>query len=144
MESEANERKSDEDDAIESNHVEQGEEDEISTPKDQCETKAEGDADADAEKLRNLTEEEQNKLGEALGSDWKKLASKLSFKKDEVDFFESEKKEQAGAFMLKMWTEQEQDDASVAELLYVLEGLGLKSKAEAVVKIGRASCRERV
>ncbi len=34
--------------------------------------------------MRNLTEDEQDKLGKTLGSDWKKLAGKLGFKKDEV------------------------------------------------------------
>jgi len=32
--------------------------------------------------------------------------------------------------MLKVWTEQEGDDATVADLLYRLDGLGLRAKAD--------------
>ena len=53
----------------------------------------------------------------------------------QIDFFETEQKESAGAFMLKMWTEQEQEDATIADLLYTLGGLGLQSRAEGIISI---------
>lgn len=44
----------------------------------------------------------------------------------QIEFFESEKGKDAGSWMLKMWTEQEKEDATAADLLYQLEGLKLR------------------
>jgi len=49
-----------------------------------------------------------------------------------VEYFESEKKTNAGEYMLKMWTEQEKDDATVADLLYQLEGLKLRNLVNSI------------
>jgi hypothetical protein len=45
------------------------------------EEEEEGEVD---EKVRNLTEEEQRAIGRLLGKEWKALALKLQFTKDEV------------------------------------------------------------
>jgi hypothetical protein len=37
--------------------------------------------------------------------------------------------------MLRAWTDQEGEDATVADLLYRLEGLGLQSKAEGIISV---------
>ncbi|PNF43227.1 THO complex subunit 1 [Cryptotermes secundus] len=62
---------------------------------------------------------------------WKKLATKLGYQADEVEFFENELKtevEQA-LNMLQIWAEDD-DDASPENLSYTLEGLGLIEAAE--------------
>jgi hypothetical protein len=41
-------------------------------------------------------------------------------------YFETEKGKDAGTYMLKMWTDQENEDATAADLLYQLEGLKLR------------------
>ena len=53
----------------------------------------------------------------------------------QIEFFDSEKKEKAGSYMLKMWTEQEGEDATVADLLYTLEGLALQGKADGIIVV---------
>jgi hypothetical protein len=56
-----------------------------------------------------------------------------SFQIQQVEYFDSEKKADAGTYMLKMWTEQEKEDATVADLLYQLEGLKLLELAKSVL-----------
>ncbi len=59
------------------------EDDELTRPEGMDETKDDEEGEVKAD-VRNLTEEEQEKLGKSLGGDWKKLALKLGFTADEV------------------------------------------------------------
>lgn len=65
--------------------------------------------------------------------DWKKLAAKLGFKPDEIQFFESENATEAARArnMLQLWFDDD-EDASVENLLYIMEGLELTEACEAL------------
>lgn len=71
---------------------------------------------------------------EKLQGDWKKLATKLGFKEDEILFFKQENSTNAirARKMLDIHF-QDDEDASVDNLAYILEGLGLL-EAAAVLK----------
>lgn len=73
-------------------------------------------------------------LCEKLQGDWKKLALKLGFKEDEILFFKQENPTNAirARKMLEIHF-QDDEDASVDNLAYILEGLGLL-EAAAVLK----------
>ncbi|XP_023946253.1 THO complex subunit 1 [Bicyclus anynana] len=64
--------------------------------------------------------------------DWKKLAAKLLFKPDEIEFFETENATDASRAknMLQIWFDDE--DASVESLKYVLEGLSMTEACDAL------------
>lgn len=66
-------------------------------------------------------------------ADWKKLAAKLGYKQDEIEFFESENAtdEARAKNMLKLWFDDD-EDASVENLLYIMEGLQLVDACEAL------------
>lgn len=66
-------------------------------------------------------------------SDWKKLASKLGFKSDEIQFFESENPTNVARAknMLQLWVDDD-EDASVENLLYILEGLEMSEACDAL------------
>lgn len=75
------------DDANDAEMDQEAEEDEdemINNANNGRDAEPEEEGEIDNEKLRNLTEEEQINLGAALGIEWKKLAGRLGFKKDEV------------------------------------------------------------
>ncbi|KAL0872164.1 hypothetical protein ABMA27_004572 [Loxostege sticticalis] len=66
-------------------------------------------------------------------TDWKKLAAKLGYKPDEIQFFESENAtdEARAKNMLQLWFDDD-EDASVENLLYIMEGLKMADACEAL------------
>ncbi|GBP37842.1 THO complex subunit 1 [Eumeta japonica] len=66
-------------------------------------------------------------------SNWKKLAAKLGFKPDEILYFESEHASDPlrAKSMLQIWFDDD-EDASVENLLYIMEGLELLDACEAL------------
>ncbi|XP_076669732.1 THO complex 1-like protein Hpr1 isoform X2 [Andrena cerasifolii] len=79
--------------------------------------------DTKARKLTKVTSEMVGKLSEILKSDWKKLATKLGYTSDEIAFFQGKSTpyEQCKN-MLEIWAEEDVD-ASMENLAYILEGL---------------------
>ncbi|XP_015588644.1 THO complex subunit 1 [Cephus cinctus] len=90
-------------------------------------------AEVKIRKLNKVTPEMVAKLSEALKSDWKKLASKLGYTNDEIEFFQSKptQYEQCKS-MLEIWAEED-EDASMENLAYILEGLNC-TEALAILK----------
>ncbi|KAG7164757.1 THO complex subunit 1-like, partial [Homarus americanus] len=98
--------------------------------------------DEERPEIKAITEEEQKALSknlDQLGQDkWKLLAKKLGFANDEIEFIEKDKAEKEGsvenqvAFMLKLWVENDGDEANKECLLYTLEGLGMTAIADGV------------
>ncbi|XP_071641863.1 THO complex subunit 1-like isoform X1 [Temnothorax longispinosus] len=90
-------------------------------------------ADVKARKLNKVTPEMVAKLSESLKNDWKKLATKFGYTNDEIAFFQSKTTpyEQCKT-MLEIWAEED-EDASVENLAYILEGLKY-TEALAVLK----------
>lgn len=73
-----------------------------------------------------ITQDQLLLLSPIIGNDWKKLAVKLGYSSDEILFFESENakvSDQCKA-MLNIWFDDDMD-ASLDNLAYILEGLGL-------------------
>lgn len=66
-------------------------------------------------------------------TDWKKLATKLGYKADEIQFFETENAtdEKRAKNMLQLWFDDD-EDASVENLLYIMEGLKMVDACEAL------------
>ncbi|CAH0398620.1 unnamed protein product [Chilo suppressalis] len=66
-------------------------------------------------------------------ADWKKLATKLGFKDDEIQFFETENATDPSRAknMLQLWFDDD-EDASVENLLYIMEGLKMADACEAL------------
>ncbi|CAH0584087.1 unnamed protein product [Chrysodeixis includens] len=66
-------------------------------------------------------------------TDWKKLAAKLGYKADEIQFFETENATDAARAknMLQLWFDDD-EDASVENLLYIMEGLKMTEACEAL------------
>lgn len=82
---------------------------------------------------KNITLQQLIYLSEKIAPNWQKLATKLGFKKDEIDFFEKENPtpvEQARN-LLQLWFEDD-EDATLDNLAYTLEGLEMHEAAEAV------------
>ncbi|XP_013192786.2 THO complex subunit 1 [Amyelois transitella] len=69
-------------------------------------------------------------------TDWKKLAAKLGYKTDEIQYFESENATDAARAknMLQLWFDDD-EDASVENLLYIMEGLELTEACEALKSV---------
>ncbi|KAJ2944186.1 hypothetical protein O0L34_g18164 [Tuta absoluta] len=63
--------------------------------------------------------------------DWKKLAAKLGYKPDEIQYFETENASDTlrAKNMLQLWCDDD-EDASVENLLYILEGLKMADACE--------------
>ncbi|CAH4028864.1 THO complex subunit 1 [Pieris brassicae] len=83
-------------------------------------------------RLTMITDSQLDVLAAKL-SDWKKLAAKLGYKPDEIEFFETENAtdEARAKNMLKLWFDDD-EDASVENLLYIMEGLELVDACEAL------------
>ncbi|XP_073947578.1 THO complex 1-like protein Hpr1 [Choristoneura fumiferana] len=68
-------------------------------------------------------------------TDWKKLAAKLGYKPDEIQYFETENATDVlrAKNMLQLWFDDD-EDASVENLLYIMEGLEMAEACEALKK----------
>lgn len=69
----------------------------------------------------------------AVLTDWKKLAVKLGFKPDEIQFIETENATDPARArnLLQLWFDDD-EDASVENLQYIMEGLKLVDACEAL------------
>ncbi|PSN38522.1 THO complex subunit 1 [Blattella germanica] len=87
-------------------------------------------------KHTSLVKEQLQAVAVKVASNWKKLATKLGYHEDEVEFFHNEKPtdEERVFNMLKIWAEVD-EDASPENLLYTLEGLGLLEAAESLKEV---------
>lgn len=77
-----------------------------------------------------ITPTQLNALASKL-TDWKKLAAKLGYKPDEIQFFETENATDIARAknMLQLWFDDD-EDASVENLLYIMEGLEMTEACE--------------
>uniref|UniRef100_A0A1A9VLK4 Death domain-containing protein n=1 Tax=Glossina austeni TaxID=7395 RepID=A0A1A9VLK4_GLOAU len=77
--------------------------------------------------------EQVEELAPLIGDDWKKLGKKLGYTADELLYFETEHPDRDGGCiaMLVNWFGDD-DDASLDNLAYVLEGLEINTAAKAV------------
>lgn len=82
-----------------------------------------------------INAEQLELIAPIIGNDWKKLAAKLGYSADEILFFETDKATVTDQCrtMLQIWFEDDMD-AGLDNLAYILEGLGMISACEAVKK----------
>ncbi|CAG0901652.1 unnamed protein product, partial [Cyprideis torosa] len=94
-----------------------------------AEAAAEGEDEKKGRDERLVTEKMASEIAPKLGESWTKLAKRLGFKQDEIEWFESEGKadvaEQA-RLMLKNWVTNEGEMATVSDLKYWMEADGLE------------------
>uniref|UniRef100_A0A182PNK1 Death domain-containing protein n=1 Tax=Anopheles epiroticus TaxID=199890 RepID=A0A182PNK1_9DIPT len=89
--------------------------------------------DKNTHKTLAVTKEQLSELAPSIGRDWKKLATKLGYSADEIQYFESEHgtvTEQC-CHLLTLWFDDDMD-ASLDNLAYILEGLDMIPAADAV------------
>lgn len=116
------------------------EEELLKTEEEQAENEAESLQNEDSSSQKNekitainITREQLLPICDKLGESWKKLGVKFGFKDHEISFFESENAtDQLRAMnMLQVWFEDD-DDATLENLCYILEGLGLNDVSELI------------
>ncbi|RZB94441.1 efThoc1, Dak1 and/or Death domain containing protein [Asbolus verrucosus] len=80
-----------------------------------------------------ITPSQLQLFSEKIGPSWKKLASKLGFKPDEIQYFtqENTKEIDQAKNMLQLWFDDD-EDATLDNFVYILEGLEMEEAAELV------------
>ncbi|XP_040176067.1 THO complex subunit 1 [Anopheles arabiensis] len=89
--------------------------------------------DKNTHKTLAVTKAQLSELAPSIGRDWKKLATKLGYSADEIQYFESEHATVADqcCHLLTLWFDDDMD-ASLDNLAYILEGLDMIPAADAV------------
>ncbi|XP_058462952.1 THO complex subunit 1 [Malaya genurostris] len=89
--------------------------------------------DKNTHKTITVTLDQMAELAPSIGKDWKKLATKLGYGSDEIQYCESENATVTDQcrHLLQVWFEDDMD-ASLDQLAYILEGLDLLVAADAV------------
>ncbi|XP_035900577.1 THO complex subunit 1 [Anopheles stephensi] len=89
--------------------------------------------DKNTHKTLAVTKAQLSELAPSIGRDWKKLATKLGYGADEIQYFETEHTTVADqcCHLLTLWFDDDMD-ASLDNLAYILEGLEMIQAADAV------------
>ncbi|XP_050068933.1 THO complex subunit 1 [Anopheles maculipalpis] len=89
--------------------------------------------DKNTHKTLAVTKEQLSELAPSIGRDWKKLATKLGYGADEIQYFETEHVTVSDqcCHLLTLWFDDDMD-ASLDNLAYILEGLDMVPAADAV------------
>lgn len=84
-------------------------------------------------KVALITLTQFDRICEKLAPDWKKAGSKLGFEPDAIEYLESQSETELTRVnhLLRLWFEDD-DDATLENFLYILEGLELSETAEEV------------
>uniref|UniRef100_A0A1I8PR36 Death domain-containing protein n=1 Tax=Stomoxys calcitrans TaxID=35570 RepID=A0A1I8PR36_STOCA len=102
--------------------------------------KAEEDNNTHSKPL-TATREQIEELAPLIGDDWKKLGKKLGYAADELLYFEESAERDGGCVsMLVNWFADD-DDASLDNLAYTMEGLEINTAAKAVKAIIERSAK---
>lgn len=111
------------------NEAEEGEEDELLKNDDkQGYMGSQEEMDITRDKQARIKKEQLDAVADLIGENWKKLACKLGYSEDEIEYFES-KQTDVGKYMLNVWAE-DYDETGPEELSSILEGLGLVEAAK--------------
>ncbi|XP_044749657.1 THO complex subunit 1 [Coccinella septempunctata] len=82
---------------------------------------------------KSLSESQIRFISEKIASDWKKLATKIGYKPDEIEFIvQNHNTELAQAENLLLLWFGDDEDATIENLLYILEGLGLNEACDSI------------
>lgn len=84
-------------------------------------------------KVTILTNNQFETFCEKIAPNWKKLAAKLDYKQDEIEFFAMQNSSdvESSRNMLHVWFEDD-DDSTLENFCYILEGLDMIDAADAV------------
>lgn len=84
-------------------------------------------------KVTILTNNQFETFCEKIAPNWKKLAAKLGYKQDEIEFFiiQNTTEVECAKNMLHLWFEDD-DDSTLENFSYILEGLDMIEAAESV------------
>lgn len=101
--------------------------------------------DKNTHKTITVTKAQMAELAPSIGKDWKKLGTKLGYNGDEIQYFESENATVGDQcrHLLQVWFEDDMD-ASLDQLAYILEGLEMLTAAEAVKQMIAALSDDKV
>lgn len=82
---------------------------------------------------RTISSDRMQLIIEKIAPDWEKLGTKLGYKADEIEWFKNENPARfnQAKHMMDLWFEDD-EDANLDNLLYILEGLEMNQAAEAV------------
>ncbi|KAF7278945.1 THO complex 1-like protein Hpr1 [Rhynchophorus ferrugineus] len=82
---------------------------------------------------KNISDERLQIIIEKIAPDWEKLGTKLGYKPDEIGWFKNEHPSRVdqAKHMMHLWFEDD-EDANLDNLLYILEGLEMNEAAETV------------
>ncbi|XP_060521343.1 THO complex subunit 1 [Cylas formicarius] len=82
---------------------------------------------------KHISEERLEVIIEKIAPEWEKLAVKLGYKEDEIDWFKNANPTRIDQAknIIHLWFEDD-EDANLDNLLYILEGLDMQEAAEAV------------
>ncbi|VVC96333.1 unnamed protein product [Leptidea sinapis] len=114
---------------MEADLIKEGDANDIEQVPDSTQTN-EDDDKTTRTRLTMITPSQLDALSAKL-TDWKKLATKLGYKPDEILHFETENATEPSRakIMLKLWFDDD-EDASVENLLYIMEGLEMLEACE--------------
>lgn len=89
--------------------------------------------DRNARIEHKITTNQLQLFSQKVATNWKKLATKLGFKTDEIQFFSQQhpKDVDRARHMLQLWFDDD-EDATIDNFVYILEGLGMEEAAETV------------
>ncbi|XP_050351970.1 THO complex subunit 1 [Nymphalis io] len=98
-------------------------------------THGEDEDKVDRSRVTMITPTQLDALATSL-TDWKKLAVKLGYKPDEIQFFETENATDIARAknMLQLWFDDD-EDASVENLLYIMEGLEMTEACDTLKSV---------
>ncbi|XP_026486855.1 THO complex subunit 1 [Vanessa tameamea] len=98
-------------------------------------THGEEEDKVDRSRVTMITSTQLDALATSL-TDWKKLAVKLGYKPDEIQFFETENATDIARAknMLQLWFDDD-EDASVENLLYIMEGLEMTEACDTLKSV---------
>ncbi|XP_053681802.1 THO complex subunit 1 [Sabethes cyaneus] len=101
--------------------------------------------DKNTHKTITVSRQQMAELAPSIGKDWKRLATKLGYNADEIQYFESENVTVADQcrHLLQVWFEDDMD-ASLDQLAYYLEGLEMLTAADAVKQMIAALSDDKV
>lgn len=113
------------------NETEDGEDDELLKNDDkQGDIGSQEEMDITRDKQARIKKEQLDAVADLIGENWRKLARKLGFRDDEIEYFATNQAGVAsGKYMLHVWSE-DSEDTGPEDLSYILEGLGLVEAAK--------------
>lgn len=95
----------------------------------------EEDDDKQQHKVTKATPKQICEISKAIGNDWQRLGYKLGIEKDVLEYYTTKNSNAPCEIMLTNWFKEDDDDASLENINYTLEGLDMMEAASLVKKM---------